>query len=437
MTPFRLAWLNLSRHRAATALAVLALGLTVACAGLLWRTARLADARFASVAHAGDALIAAKGGSLDAVLGALNAEGPYPRFIPMRLFATLVNEAWYATGKPAHASSVIPWVYAGTLTGTPDVGAARTAEASPQDDNAAGNVRVVGTIEAILDMPAPSPGLALAHGEWPDLRAGVVLGAAVAQRRRLAVGDTVRVAHWTSDTMPTPARSGLAPRRFLVAGVLAPTGTAWDRLAFTNLVQAERLIDEGLGVAGARTAWNSYVLHYIFVHAHPGSLDSLSAQIDQATVTQIIPVAPTLASLQRLTASGRRIAAALASLALSLALITWAALMLGRFEGLARQAAVLEAMGWQRRELHRLLLWEGLLLGVAAAALGGALDALLFPLLRDALGTAVPRPEVVASAVWTSAPVWAAAVGVTVAASLASSLLLFRGRAQERLRGLG
>lgn len=428
MTTFRLAWLNLARHRAATGLAVLALGLTVACAGMLWRTARLADARFATVAHAGDALIAAKGGALDAVLGALNVEGPYPRFIPMRLFATLVNEALYAAGKPAYASSVIPFVYAGKLVGS---------SSGVDDDVREDGTRVAGTIEAILDMPAPTPDLELAQGEWPDLRAGVVLGSAVAQCRKLSVGDTVRIAHWTSDSMPLPAHSGLAPRRFLVSGILAPTGTAWDRLAFTNLVQAEHLLSEGLKVAGARTAWNSYVLHYIFVHAHPGGLDSLSAEIDQATVTQIVPVEETLASLARLTSTGRRIAMAMAALALSLALITLAALMLGRFEGLARQTAVLEAMGWRRRELRRLLLWEGLLLGVGAAALGGALDALLFPLLRDALGTAVPGPDVVTSAVWTSAPVWAAAVMVTSAASLASSWFLFRGRAQERLRGLG
>ena len=105
MNILRLAWLNLARHRAATALAVLALGLTVACAGMLLRTARLAESRFATLAHAGDALIAAKGGATDALLGALNTEGPYPRFIPLRLFATLVNETWYTAGGRPHARS--------------------------------------------------------------------------------------------------------------------------------------------------------------------------------------------------------------------------------------------------------------------------------------------------------------------------------------------
>lgn len=442
MTLFRLAWLGLARHRASTALAVLALGLTVACAGLLLRTARLADARFATMAPAGDALIAAKGGSTDAVLGALNAEGAYPRFIPMRLFATLVNEAWYAAGQQSYATSIIPFVYSGKLlTGGSDKTngstEARNAAANIFADPSAVDYRVAGTIKAIFDMPAPSPGLSFAQGAWTDLQAGVVIGAAVAQREGLAVGDTVRVAHWTSDTMPSPAVSGLTPRRFLVSGVLAPTGTAWDRLVFTNLVQAERLTEEGLKVAGQQTAWQSYVLHYVFVHVEPGGQDSLNALIDQGTVTQIIPVQETLEALHRLTDTGRKVAAMMAFLALLLALITLAALMLGRFEGLARMAAVLEAMGWRKAELRRLLFWEGLLLGVAAAAFGGALDALLFPGVRGLLGTALPGPDIVPSVVWTSAPVWGATVLVTVCASLASSWLLFRGRAQERLRGLG
>src|SRR5690606_15084188 len=215
---------------------------------------------------------------------------------------------------------------------------------------------------------------------------------------------------------------------------------------------AQSLIEEALPVAGQKTVWDSYVLHYVIVHAAPdvaavpdvpdasrvtGRLDSLGVLIDQQTVTQIVPVAETLESLRRLTATGRQVAALMAVLSAMLALITLAALMLGRFEGLARQMTMLEATGWRKAELRRLLFWEGLMLGGAAAAVGGALDALAFPLVRTALGTALPDPGLVSSTVWTSAPVWAAAVVVTVCASQGSSWLVFRGRAQERLRNLG
>jgi predicted lysophospholipase L1 biosynthesis ABC-type transport system permease subunit len=114
-----------------------------------------------------------------------------------------------------------------------------------------------------------------------------------------------------------------------------------------------------------------------------------------------------------------------------------AAVLRGRFEGLSRQTAVLEGMGWRRSALRTLLAWEGLLLGLGAVLIGGLLDAALFPLLRILLAGAVPNPDIVISTVWESAPVWAAALGTMIGASLASSLFLFRGRAQERLRGLG
>src|SRR5690606_21533861 len=100
----------------------------------------------------------------------------------------------------------------------------------------------------------------------------------------------------------------------------------------------------------------------------------------------------------------------MAVLSAILALITLSALMLGRFAGMARQMAVLEAMGWRKSELRRLLFWEGLMLGGGAVAFGGALDALAFPLVRAVLGTALPDPGLVSSTVWSSAPVWVVAV---------------------------
>jgi predicted lysophospholipase L1 biosynthesis ABC-type transport system permease subunit len=420
VSPLRLAWLNLARHRAATVLVLFSLGLTVACAGMLLRTARLAETRFGTLVHAGDALVAAKGGALDALLGALNLEGPYPRFIPMRLFATLVNEAWHEAGNQSHASSIVPAVFCGKHAGRQGV------------------YRVLGTTPGLMSMPRPAPAMTLLSGAWPVQNAGAVIGADVARRERLSLGDTIRVAHWSADNMPAPGTSGgLRPRRFRVAGVLAPMDNAWDQLILTNLVQAENMMAEALPVAGEMTAWGSLVLHYLIVHANPGGLDSLTALVDQKTVAQVVPVRETRASLERITGTGRKIGVVVALLALLLAMAALAAVMLGRFEGLSRQTAVLEGMGWRRSALRTLLAWEGLLLGLGAVLIGGLLDAALFPLLRILLAGAVPNPDIVMSTVWESAPVWAAALGTMIGASLASSLFLFRGRAQERLRGLG
>lgn len=419
MTTLRLAWLNLVRHRAATVLAVCSIALAVACAGTLLRLSKLADQRFTSLVPAGDALIAAKGSSIDALLGLHNAEGPYPRFIPMRLFATLVDEAWYAAGNRSYATSVLPFLYCGTYA------------SAPHPDR---KYRVVGTIGAFFEMPHPAPRLAFAQGGWKDLSAGVVLGAEVARRERLRVGDTLRVEHWVSDSMP---QGVLRPRYFTVSGVLEPMGNAWDRVLFTNLVRAQAMVEEALAVSGQQTQWGALVLNFVLVHTEPGGLDSLGTMIDQQTVTQIVPVAETRASLLRIAGTGRAVGWAVALLALLLAGIALCAVMLGRFEGLARQFAVLEAMGWRRVELRGLLAWEGALLGTGGVFLGAVLDTALFPVIRELLSGVLPGPEVAGASVWSAAPVWSAGFLLTLAAAQATALLLFRGRAQERLRGLG
>lgn len=419
MTSLRLAWLNLVRHRAATLLAVFAIALTIACAGILLRLSRLADQRFSGIAVAGDALIAAKGSSIDAMLGLHNAEGPYPRFIPMRLFATLVDEAWYAAGNRAHASSVIPFLYCGRYESGIRPGRAH---------------RVLGTIGAFFDMPEPAPGLAFAEGEWTDRASDIVLGANVARREGLRVGDTLRVEHWVSDDMP---KGVLRPRYFKVSGILEPMGNAWDGVLFAHLLRAQEMVEEGLAVAGQQTQWKGFVLNYVLLHAQPGKLDSLGAMIDQQTVTQVVPLAETRASLLRIAGTGRSVGLAVALVALFLAATTLLAVMLGRFEGLSRQFAVLEAMGWRRAELRGLLAWEGALLGAAAVVLGIALDAACFPVIRGMLSGVLPGADVAEAGILASAPVWVAGFLLTLAATQATALFLFRGRAQERLRGLG
>ncbi len=411
MSPFRLAWLNLVRHRAATALVLVALGVTIASSGALLRTWKLAEARFGTMAQAGDMLIAAKGNNIESMLGALNLEGPYPGFIPIRLYATMVNEEWRAGNEHFRASSLVPMVFAGKLS----------------------DYRVIGTTPGFLEMPPPSPRIAITDGAWPEIHAGVVLGAEVARRKGLVVGDSVEVRSWTADVMPS---HGLVPRRMEVSAILLPMHSAWDRAVLTNLVQSETLIAEGLAVAGEQTHWDSFVLHYILVHADPAGMPGLVALIDRMTVAQLVPLPETLASLRNITAMGRIAGILVALLALVLAAAALLAVMLGRFEGLSRQMAVLEAMGYRRAEMLAVLAWEGALLGGGAVLLGALVDASVFPLIQGSLAGALPDPEIGRSRIVESWPVWAAALFLLPAASVLSSLFIFRGRAMERLRSL-
>src|SRR5690606_404055 len=118
MSPFRLAWLNLARNPAASLLAAVSLAVAVACAGLLLRAWSAAESRFASIVRTGDALVGAKADPVDMLLGALNLEGPYPGFIPLR-FATLLDKQWLEKDLSVH---VTPLVFCGHYRGRRVIG---------------------------------------------------------------------------------------------------------------------------------------------------------------------------------------------------------------------------------------------------------------------------------------------------------------------------
>lgn len=401
MTPFRLALLNLARHRAATALAVLALALAVACAGIVLRAKALADARFSSLARAGDAILGAKADPLDIVLGALNLEGPDPGTLPFRM--ALVINAYWLEGEPP--VEVTPLVFCGDYRGRRVIGTA-PSPASSADPFAT---------------PSFPTGLGIAEGSWPVTGAGVVAGAEAGAREGLRVGDTV----------PVRAADGTT-RAMRVAGILAPMGNAWDGALFTNLLQAQSLLGK-LDIPSWDGNVSGWVAHYLILQVPPERMERLQALVDQRTVAQLAPVEATLARLERLTASGRALGFAATLLALVLAGAVLAALMLGRAESQGRQMAALEAIGYARPELLAMLAWEGALLGLLGAALGAALELFAFPFFLAALGDALPARPLAFSTSW---PAWASAVLLATVASMLSSLFVFARRPGERLREL-
>src|SRR5689334_19056388 len=89
MTSFRLAILSLIRRRTPTFIAFLAISVSVAFSGILLRLYVLSGARFSGLAKAGEAIVGAKSGGVEILLGALNLEGEYPDFIPLKLYASL------------------------------------------------------------------------------------------------------------------------------------------------------------------------------------------------------------------------------------------------------------------------------------------------------------------------------------------------------------
>src|ERR1700722_18505955 len=89
MTPLRLALLSLARRRVPTIITVVAIAMSVACAGILFRLYHLSASRFDSLGRGWEAVVGAKAGGIEILLSSLNAEGPYPDYLPYVLYESL------------------------------------------------------------------------------------------------------------------------------------------------------------------------------------------------------------------------------------------------------------------------------------------------------------------------------------------------------------
>jgi putative ABC transport system permease protein len=411
-TPFTLARLSLSRRRVQSTVALLSIAFAIATSGVLLRLYRLSQARFSSIAHGGDALVGAKAGDLDTLLGALNLEGPYPGFIPYVLARSLQQPGGiaFADGERTDTTAVraaIPLVYFADYSG----------------------FRVIGTDRSFAHRPEPQDDPILARGRWPQTVGETVLGAEVARSQHLEVGSRITLSPWTG---PPPDRGTAVP--VAVVGILSPTGSVWDRALFCDLSQAFAVL--GASDLGNRSIWKGDVVNYFLLYVDERGYSGVENLINRRSVAQLVPIAPTLRRLRELTGTGTRLSFALCGLILFLGSLCVAAMMLTRFDAMLVQLAVLRALGYRRGELSRWLLWEGALLAAGASLLGGLLDALIFPWVRSLLGEALPPPGVAQVPIWNSAPIWALAGIATLLACTVPLWRLFHQDVHAALKGL-
>ncbi|MBX2994136.1 MAG: ABC transporter permease [Bdellovibrionaceae bacterium] len=411
MTPLRLALLSLTRHRFATAITVIAIGLSVACGGILLRLYELSESRFSAMGSGGDAMVGAKAGGIEILLGGLNGEGSFPDFVPYKLFESLrVEQAVRfedgASTKPSFIESVIPLVYFGKF----------------------GGYRLAGTDGSFFHRPR-SESLTFAQGRLFESSGEVVLGAAVAQSLGLKVGDTITVQGWRDDSPP----SNLT---LTVVGVLHPTGTQWDRTLYSSLDQAWSFFAESSAMIARKSIWGPQVLHYFLVYLKPGGFDGLETLVNRRTVAQAIRISDQKDRLQELSGAGRNVGLLVTSFVIALGALAVCAMLMTRFEGMSTQLAVLRALGYHKSEIARWLLWEGVLMGAMGLVLGALLDLMALPLLRSQLGSALPPAELVPSSLLISAPIWLAALLSTVAAVLIPLIRMGRQNTHDALKGI-
>lgn len=411
MNSFQLALLNLTRRRLSTAIAIASIAISVACGGVLLRLYLLSGSRFSSIARAGEAVVGAKAGGLNILLGALNLEGPYPDFIPLVLYQSLAAKApvQFADGfhdSPRYIKGAIPIVIFARYKG----------------------YRVLGTDEGFWKRPVADDSLSFESGAWPTGEGEVVLGSDVASAEHLKVGDAIVAEQWNGTDEEQVSLS------LKVAGVFAPTHSMWDRALYSTLSEARHSFESPQ--FQQRTPWKSEVLHYYLIYLEPDGFKPLENLVNRRTIAQAIYVPDELDSLRRLTGTGREMGFLMTVLILSLGGLGVASMMVTRFEALTRALAVLRALGFSRSEVTAWLLWEGLLLGLVSCMVGAMIDAAFFPVIRSMLGEALPPPTLVGSPIWASAPVWGMALVATMLSLLIPILRLYSLDVHQSLKGL-
>ena len=226
-------------------------------------------------------------------------------------------------------------------------------------DSVAG-ARIVGTTPEFVSFY----GATLASGELPAAPMDAVIGAAVAARTGLKVGDSFVGAHGLGDV---GVEHDAYPYR--VSGLLKPTGRVIDQTVVTML-ESVWLVHEGHAASAEKEATFALI--------------QLTSPIAMATLPRLInkkaglqAAVPAMESA-RLLISFDWVALIVKAFAGVLIVAAMASLLGALLQALARQEpelALLRAMGASRRQLSGLMLGESLLLVAVSAVVAGALAA--------------------------------------------------------------
>ncbi|MGZ3722393.1 MAG: ABC transporter permease [Bdellovibrionales bacterium] len=407
MTSFRLALLSLTRRRVPTLITVCAIAISVACSGILLRLYHLSSSRFDSIGQGWEAVVGAKAGGIEILLNSLNGEGPYPDYLPYVLFESLqaakaVHFEDGHTSDPNYIRAISPFLYFAKFQ----------------------SYRVAGTDQAF----AAALG-GFTEGGWPSANDEVVLGAGVAKRAGIHLGDTIQLQPWLADHL------GDANVGAKVAGILKPTGFAWDRMLFSSVAFGQSVISANRAYLGDKSIWGEKVLNYFMINLQPGGFRPLEALVNKRTVGQVVRVEEERHKLEELTGAGKSIGLFVSVFVILLSSLSVSSMLITRFEAMGVQLAVLRAIGYVRSEIGMWLIWEGLLLGLAGCVLGAVIDGVSFPILRDLLGSALPPADIVASSLSESYPVWVVTIPATVFAIFVPLIRLYRQDVHQALKG--
>lgn len=359
MKAFDLAHLSLRRRKVSTLIAMIAIAFSVAVSSSLYQTFRLVQIKYAGLVGGGTSLIGSKSGNLDILLGALNAEGPHPGYIPQGLADALTSAQGlsFQDGTAVDPSSfelTVPLFYH-----------------SKYKDH-----WVLGTNERFQERPFGDDSTVVKEGRWFSGGAEIVVGAQVAAENHLQVGDRISIHSWSPEGLSSSAEP------MTVVGILRRAQRTWDRILFTSLDEGRRIMAADPQAMRA-SVWGTEVLSYLWVFQSGEAAKNLEKAINQRSVAQFVPIYQTKKRWNDLLALLESFGQGVILTITLLASLCVAAILVTRFESMNLQIAVLRALGHPRSLMVKWLFAEGLLLGGASVAVGILLQALLAPQVAE------------------------------------------------------
>ncbi len=367
MNAFRLSYLYLRRHMFTTVVTVIALALAIASVTILLKLEILSHSRFDTLANQGDALVGAKSGGIDILLGALNFEGDIPAYLPQNLYETLKAkqdisfEDKTSFRESFTISHITPLLVFGNYK----------------------SYRMMGTDESLLTLQPTNTAPQIGEGIFPHNLDEVMVGSDVAKSESLKVGDVI-YAH--SKIHGSSFEGASFPLK--ITGILKSTTKTWDRGIFSNLATAQNAVAR---TPGYQTIWGPHVLSYFILNLQEGGEEALGTLINQRTVSQLVLIEKEKQHLQDLTGSSQTLQLLIVGTLLLLSTLTVLAVFFTRMEARSMELAVLRALGYSRPELTRLLLIEGLWMGLISIVFAGILEIIMSPVILVTAGAQLPQ----------------------------------------------
>lgn len=330
MSAVRLAWAYLAARPMLTALHVLLLALGVATLVFLVLFTAQTEERLTRDARGIDLVVGAKGSPLQLILSSIfHADIPTGN-IPQKDAEALAGNRMVALA--------VPLALGDSFRG----------------------YRIVGTDESFLKLYDAK----LARGAAFGYELEVVLGSEVARRTGLDVGAKLVGSHGLAAASATSHDD----HPYEVVGILAPTGTAADRLVLTS-VESVWHVHEGHGSGDGAREITALLIRY----NTPLAAAMLPRQVNATTALQAASPAYESARLMSLVGVGAEALRAFALILMASAALSVFIALTSALEERRYDLALLRVLGARPATLFALVAVEGVTLVVAGAILGFAL----------------------------------------------------------------